>query len=160
MLPWWLERVLGIDVRRPDADALPRPLLKTRRRSLEAHPDGVVSAALARLQAVDFKRLVPGHGPVMDKATFGTYRLAFDKLLQCAASKAEAATCRDGWITDAAPLLQDDEQRKLAGMLLDYYLDAVLRDEKKQARFCPTDPTAQARAIKAQVARIKTLRAA
>ena len=49
MLPWWLERVLGIDVRRPDAEALPRPLLKTRRRSHQAHPDGVVSAAHARL---------------------------------------------------------------------------------------------------------------
>lgn len=99
------------------------------------------SAALARLQTADFKRLVPGHGPVMDKTAFETYRLAFDKLVQCAESKAEAAACRDGWIADAAPLLPDDEQRKLAGMLLDYYLGAVLRDEKKQAGFCSTDPT-------------------
>jgi len=99
--------------------------------------------ALARLQAVDFKRLVPGHGPVMDRKTFGVYRLAFEKLVQCAASKAEAAACREGWLADAAPLLHDDEQRKLAGMLLDYYLGVVLRDEKKQAGFCPADPPAE-----------------
>ncbi len=49
MLPWWLERVLGIEVRRPDAETLPRPLVKTRRHSLAAHPDGVVSAVLLRL---------------------------------------------------------------------------------------------------------------
>jgi hypothetical protein len=49
MLPWWLERVLGLEVRRPDADTFPRPLLKTRRQSLAAHPDGVVSAVLSRL---------------------------------------------------------------------------------------------------------------
>jgi hypothetical protein len=49
MLPWWLERLLGIEVRRPDAETLPRPLVKTRRQSLDAHPEGVVSAVLARL---------------------------------------------------------------------------------------------------------------
>jgi len=49
MLPWWVERVLGIEVRRPDAETLPRPLVKTRRQSLTAHPDGVVSAVLLRL---------------------------------------------------------------------------------------------------------------
>ena len=49
MLPWWLERLLGIEVRRPDAETLPRPLVKTTRQSLDAHPEGVVSAVLARL---------------------------------------------------------------------------------------------------------------
>lgn len=92
--------------------------------------------ALARLQAVDFERLVPGHGPVMDRKMFETYKGAFDKLVQCAASKAEPAACRDGWTADAAPLLGDDKERKLAGMLLDYYLSTVLRDEEKQADLC------------------------
>ncbi len=101
------------------------------------------SESLARLQEVKFKLLVPGHGPVMDRKMFGTYRSAFDKLVQCAASKAEPGTCRDGWIADAAPLLADDEQRKLAGMLLDYYLGVVLRDEKKQAGFCRAVAPAQ-----------------
>jgi len=95
--------------------------------------------ALARLQAVDFERLVPGHGPVMDRKMFETYKRAFDKLVHCAASKAEPAACRDGWIADAAPLLADDQQRKLAGMLLDYYLSAVLRDEEKQAGLCAAE---------------------
>jgi hypothetical protein len=49
MWAWWVERVRGIEVRRPDAETLPRPLLKTRRQSLAAHPDGVVSAVLLRL---------------------------------------------------------------------------------------------------------------
>ena len=95
--------------------------------------------ALARLQAVDFERLVPGHGPVMDRKMFETYKGAFDKLVHCAASKAEPAACRDGWIADAAPLLGDDKERKLAGMLLDYYLSTVLRDEEKQAGLCAAD---------------------
>jgi hypothetical protein len=49
MWAWWVERVRGIEVRRPDAETLPRPLVKTRRQSLAAHPDGVVSAVLLRL---------------------------------------------------------------------------------------------------------------
>jgi hypothetical protein len=57
MLPWWLERLLGIEVRRPDAETLPHPLVKTRRESLIAHPEGVVSAVLARLVEQGYSQL-------------------------------------------------------------------------------------------------------
>lgn len=71
MLPWWLEKVLGIDVRPPDADAAPRPLLKTGRQSLEAHPEGVVSAVLARLVERPYAELAPSQRRAWLLATYG-----------------------------------------------------------------------------------------
>ena len=52
MSAWWqVDRILGLyGVRRPAA-ASSRPLLKTRRESLEQHPEGVLSALLTRLTA-------------------------------------------------------------------------------------------------------------
>jgi hypothetical protein len=52
MSAWWqVDRILGLyGVRRPPA-ASSRPLLKTRRESLEQHADGVMSALLTRLTA-------------------------------------------------------------------------------------------------------------
>jgi hypothetical protein len=60
MLPWWLERLLGIEVRRPDAETLPRPLVKTTRQSLDAHSEGVVNAVLARLVERGYADLAVG----------------------------------------------------------------------------------------------------
>lgn len=94
------------------------------------------SAALGRLEAVPFKRVVPGHGPVLDREQFVTYRKAFDRLLACADSAAEAGTCRDGWVSDAGPLLANESEKKLAAGMLDYYLDQVLRDSGKRRQLC------------------------
>ena len=85
------------------------------------------SAALGRLAEQDFERLVPGHGPVMDRTAFATYRRAFDGLLACAASKAEAASCRDGWLRDAGGLAGAERDSPRTAGMLDYYVQ-VLRD--------------------------------
>jgi hypothetical protein len=70
VLPWWLEKVLGLDVRSPDAETRPRPLLKTSRRSLEAHADGVASAVLARLVERGYAELSLAQRPAWLVATY------------------------------------------------------------------------------------------
>ena len=58
MSGWWLvDRILGLyGVRRPPASSS-RPLLRTRRESLAAHPEGVFSALLTRLTAAAHDQL-------------------------------------------------------------------------------------------------------
>ncbi|MED5621711.1 MBL fold metallo-hydrolase [Ideonella sp. BN130291] len=95
---------------------------------------------LDRLAELDFEWLVPGHGAPMRRAGFDTYRQAYGRLLQCAASDATPQHCVDGWIADARTLFppQDD---KLARGLLGYYLENHLRGPKAQQAFqrlgCP-----------------------
>jgi glyoxylase-like metal-dependent hydrolase (beta-lactamase superfamily II) len=92
--------------------------------------------ALGRLAAVDFTMLVPGHGPVMSRQDFATYRAAFDGLLACAASSASKEQCIDGWLKQAGALVPAADH-ELARGLVGYYLDAHLRgDPAKQARLC------------------------
>jgi hypothetical protein len=102
-----------------DLVTLPAPLLDT------ACAPGW-RAALARLDALPFDTLVPGHGAPMTHAQFATWRSAFDHLLDCAASDAETATCKAAWLRDAGPLVPPDDAT-LAGGLLDYYVSQVLR---------------------------------
>ncbi len=97
-------------------------------------------SALARLELVNFVKLVPGHGAPMSRGDFAVYRRAFDSLLTCAASPASNGDCVDGWERDAAPFLTTDPDRKLARTLVDYYLSAVLRsDQDKNAGLCGPD---------------------
>jgi glyoxylase-like metal-dependent hydrolase (beta-lactamase superfamily II) len=97
-------------------------------------------AALARLEQQPFDRLVPGHGPVLDRAAVARYRRGFDGLLACAASKAPTADCIAGWHREIDPLLEGEADRKAADALLGYYLGQVLRgkdaarNEKRCAR--------------------------
>ena len=94
-------------------------------------------AALARLDALPFDHLVPGHGAPMTHAQFAAWRGAFDRLLACAGSDADAAACKAGWLRDAGALLPEGD-RALAGSLLDYYLPQVLRaPPARRARYCP-----------------------
>lgn len=86
------------------------------------------SAALAALDASDFKRLVPGHGAPLGHEQLSQYRRAFDGLLACAASKRAAAECTAGWIADAGALIPDAEQA-FARTLVDYYVGNVLRGD-------------------------------
>jgi glyoxylase-like metal-dependent hydrolase (beta-lactamase superfamily II) len=98
-------------------------------------------AALRRLDAVDFAVLVPGHGAPLDRAHFGTFRIAFDHLLQCAASGQDAAACKAGWMRDAATLIPAQDVA-LAGSLLDYYLPHVLRaPPERRDRHCRKEST-------------------
>lgn len=97
--------------------------------------------ALSRIDALDFDRLVPGHGAVMDHAQFATYRAAFDHLLECAASGDKAEVCKAGWLADAQSLIpsQDDA---LANSLLDYYITQVLRaPPERRYRYCRKETT-------------------
>lgn len=92
--------------------------------------------ALARLDALPFDTLVPGHGAPMTHAQFATWRVAFDRLLACAASGADAAGCKAGWLKDAGPLIPAHDAT-LASGLLDYYLPQVLRaPEPRRDRYC------------------------
>lgn len=112
-----------------DLVTLPAPLLDT------ACAPGW-QAALARLDAVPFDTLVPGHGAPMTHAQFTTWRGAFDHLLACAASDAAAAHCKAGWLRDAGPLVPEAD-RELAATLLDYYLPQVLRaPSARRMRYC------------------------
>lgn len=95
------------------------------------------SAAMARLGELPFEKLVPGHGPVLDREAFGRYRVAFDALLACAASEQTTAQCADGWLAQAAPWVPDGDHPRVRGML-DYYFEQHLRAPPAQRdRFCP-----------------------
>lgn len=92
--------------------------------------------ALGRLDGVEFTTLIPGHGAPMSRKTFATYRQAFDRLLDCAASTRKKSMCIDGWVKDATPLIAASDEKAARG-LLDYYIDGVLRgDAANAARLC------------------------
>ena len=96
-------------------------------------------AALARLEAQPFDRLVPGHGPVLDRDGFARYRRGFDGLLACAATRAPAGECIAGWHREIDPLLRGAKEREASDALLKYYLGQVLRgpDAIRNAKKCP-----------------------
>jgi len=104
-----------------DLVTLPVPFLDT------ACPAGWL-AALDRLAAVDFVRLVPGHGAPLDRAGFARYRTAFANLLACAARETSVASCADGWLGDLGELLAAAEHG-FTRQLLDYYVGDVLRGD-------------------------------
>jgi len=85
-------------------------------------------AALGELAKKDFVRLVPGHGPPLDRRQFETYRTAFDHLVACAASSQEKSACIDGWMHDAAELVASEDPAWVRS-ILDYYVDSNLRGE-------------------------------
>jgi glyoxylase-like metal-dependent hydrolase (beta-lactamase superfamily II) len=125
---WILDRTSGV-LASGDLVTLPAPLLDT------ACAAGW-SAALARLDAVDFRVLVPGHGAPMTHAQFSAYRHAFDRLLACAAGDGDAGGCRGGWLRDADALIPAGD-RVLAESLLDYYIPQVLRaPPERRDRHC------------------------
>jgi glyoxylase-like metal-dependent hydrolase (beta-lactamase superfamily II) len=88
-------------------------------------------AAMQRLQALPFERVVPGHGPVMSRADFSRYRAALESLLACAAGERPVAECTAGWVADLGPLLPASSQRAAGGML-EHYFSQVLRAEPAQ----------------------------
>lgn len=104
-----------------DLVTLPAPLLDT------ACPEGW-ERELARLAAVDFAWLIPGHGPPLDRAAFETWRAAYSRLLECSRTKAGRDVCVAGWLRDAAPLLAPADE-PLARSLLEYSVDQLLRGD-------------------------------
>jgi glyoxylase-like metal-dependent hydrolase (beta-lactamase superfamily II) len=92
--------------------------------------------SLARLQKQPFEQLVPGHGAPMDRQGLATYAKAFANLLACAAGDAKKQVCVDGWINDAATLI-DSRDVSYARTLIAYYMDNYLRHPSERVRkFC------------------------
>lgn len=95
------------------------------------------SAAMAKIEELPFDKLVPGHGPVLDREQFAQYRVAFDGLLACAASERTSAQCADEWLANAAQWVPASEHQRVREML-DYYFEQHLRaPEAQRGRFCP-----------------------
>lgn len=107
-----------------DLVTLPVPFLDT------ACPKGWRSA-LDHLATIDFQLLVPGHGPPMSRAVFETYRTAFGRLLDCAASTQPVESCATGWLHDAETLL-DGADPSFTRELLNDYLGEVLRGDRSR----------------------------
>jgi len=109
-----------------DLVTLPVPFLDT------ACPSGWRSA-LDDIAGQEFQLLVPGHGPPMSRAEFGTFRQAFGSLLDCAASDATKETCASGWILELGAMLPESEH-PFTRRLLDYYVEALRSDPGMAAR--------------------------
>jgi glyoxylase-like metal-dependent hydrolase (beta-lactamase superfamily II) len=93
-------------------------------------------AALDKVAAQSFDRIVPGHGPSLTRSEFEAYRKAFARLLDCAATTVPAASCADGWRKDAAHFMTGGTERAYADKAIAYYLDNILRVPAKQAELC------------------------
>lgn len=124
---WILDRKSGV-LAVGDLVTLPVPFLDT------ACP-ARWRAALGRIDALPFERLVPGHGPVMDRATWRRWRAGFDALLDCAASDAPSRTCSSRWIDDMGPLLGPQDHAAAHGMVANYFAQRLRAADRD--RFCP-----------------------
>lgn len=113
-----------------DLVTVPAPFFDT------ACPEGW-RRALDDVSKRPFDRVAPGHGPVLDRASFTSWVTAFDNLRACAARGDEAGVCADGWTADAARFIGETE-RTLARDMIVYYVEAVLRAPDKIAAFCGT----------------------
>jgi glyoxylase-like metal-dependent hydrolase (beta-lactamase superfamily II) len=93
-------------------------------------------AAMGRLDALPFARVLPGHGPVMTRDDFRRYRGALDSLLSCAASERAVAECSTGWISDLGPLLPEASRRSVAPMLRHYFEQHLRAPGGQRDRYC------------------------
>ncbi len=95
------------------------------------------SRALGEIDALPFDRVAPGHGPLLSRAAFRTWRQAFDALVACAASDTPATRCADAWVAgvrDVGGLSDADPARGRAMTMRD--VDAVLRAHGGRSRYC------------------------
>jgi glyoxylase-like metal-dependent hydrolase (beta-lactamase superfamily II) len=91
--------------------------------------------ALAQIAATPFVTLVPGHGDPMSRAQFETWRSAYGRLLDCAASARSRDDCVAQWKADAAAFIPTGMD--VAGMAA-YYIDTRLRAKaEERLRYCP-----------------------
>jgi glyoxylase-like metal-dependent hydrolase (beta-lactamase superfamily II) len=123
---WVLDRASGV-LAVGDLVTLPVPFLDT------ACP-ARWREALARVDALAFERLLPGHGPVMDRAQWRRWRSGFEALLDCAASDAPPRTCSARWVDDMGPLLGPQEHAGAHSMLAHYFAQRLRATDRD--RFC------------------------
>jgi glyoxylase-like metal-dependent hydrolase (beta-lactamase superfamily II) len=96
------------------------------------------SAALDQVWAKPFTRLVPGHGPVMNRDDFALYRTAFRAMIDCARSSRPDTECADDWSKAVAPLQGPDPiGPRLAPGMAQYYVTEVLRGGGEAKVGCP-----------------------
>ncbi len=100
-----------------DLVTLPAPFLDT------ACPKGW-EAALGQIATLDFASLVPGHGPMMSRADFTAYRLAFTSFVDCSSGERPMETCAGGWTNASKRWLSDKEAADFAGMA-QYYAELI-----------------------------------
>ena len=99
--------------------------------------------ALDEIEQTSFETLIPGHGPVMDRTAFTTWKAAFANFVGCGRSDAPKEQCVAGWERDAARFI-DDAHRKYVREAANYYLTTRLRSSpEEQQRYCkPLKPAA------------------
>ena len=97
--------------------------------------DGWLSA-LREIEAVPFTKLIPGHGPVMDRGGFLAWKMAFEHFVDCGRSTVEPKNCVAGWESDAARFI-DTAHRQYVREAANYYLTTRLRSSREeQQRYC------------------------
>lgn len=92
--------------------------------------------ALARISAQPFKRLVPGHGPVMSRADFERWRGGFEALLDCADQGLHPAACAAVWRSRVDSWLDDAGRARVNGMLGYYFKTLLQAPPEQRERFC------------------------
>lgn len=92
--------------------------------------------ALQEIEATSFETLIPGHGPVMDRAAFATWKTAFASFIACGRSDAPKEQCIAGWERDASRFI-GDVHRNYVREAANYYLSTRLRSSaEEQQRYC------------------------
>jgi glyoxylase-like metal-dependent hydrolase (beta-lactamase superfamily II) len=100
-----------------------------------ACPDGWLKA-LGEIERTPFTTLIPGHGPVMTRPDFVTWKTAFAAFVDCGRSSAPKEKCISGWEAGAAQFI-DKAHRDYVRGAADYYLTTRLRSSpEEQQRYC------------------------
>jgi len=90
--------------------------------------------ALGRIDALPFERVVPGHGPAMDRTAWQRWRAGFDALLDCAAGDTPARSCSARWIEELGPLLAPADHAEVHGMIGHYFAQRLRVPDRD--RYC------------------------
>ena len=113
---WLLDRKSKVLVA-GDLITFPGPFLDT------AQPQAW-KTALDHLAAADFTIVILGHGEPMAREDLEAYRTAFSNLLACAASSRTKDQCVEGWTSDTAKYIANDNPKFVRG-LMGYYVDVL-----------------------------------
>jgi glyoxylase-like metal-dependent hydrolase (beta-lactamase superfamily II) len=97
--------------------------------------------ALGEIERTPFTVLIPGHGPVMTRADFVTWKRAFTAFVDCGHSAAPKDQCVAGWEKGASQFI-DKAHRDYVREAADYYLTTRLRSspEERQLYCKPLTP--------------------
>ena len=100
------------------------------------------SRALDEIAATPFNTLIPGHGPVMDRADFLQWRTAYNNFVDCGRSSRPEKECVAAWEHDAAKFI-DAGHKAYVQAAAGYYLQTRLRSSpEEQQRYCrPLSPS-------------------